>query len=85
MDKTKVPPILGDPYLAQMIRNVRQADIALKADEWVEGKSIDEIRARIELMFKQYKRTGERDALTLANDLTDLLNAKLRAQKGVKL
>ena len=79
MDKTRVPPILGDPYLAQMIRNLRQADIALKADAWIEGKSVEQIRAHIELMLKQHRATGEPGALLFAKDLTDLLNLRLKA------
>ena len=81
MNRNKAPPITGDPYLAQMIRNLREADIALKAHEWVQGKSVDEIRARIELMLKQHRMTGEEPALTFANDLTDLLNIRLKTQK----
>ena len=79
MNRDKAPPILGDPYLAQMIRNLREADVALKAHEWVQGKSAEQIRAHIELMRKQHRVTGEAPALMFANDLQDLLDLKLKA------
>lgn len=72
--------ITGDPKLAQAIEQIRGARIELEAANWIEGKTIDQVRAEIHRMHRQAKLASEPEALVRAEALLEALNVRQRAQ-----
>lgn len=68
--------------MQQAIAAIRELRAELNADEQalelMQGKSVEQVRALIERMYKQHRRTGEIQALRLADSMLDMLNARLR-------
>lgn len=75
--------ITGDPALALSLEHIEATRTELEAINWIHGKTDDQVRDQIHLMYKQARHAGERQAEARGDALLRALNDRRYAHACV--